>query len=80
MKLKKKENQRIDASVCLIKVNKVLKGVNLALKCGAATKGKVIWILHHLWILSKFRPIPYSDTKPRHYWECQEVFADRCLI
>jgi hypothetical protein len=25
-------------------------------------------------------PIPYTDIKPRHYWECQEVFAEKCLI
>ena len=24
--------------------------------------------------------IPYTDTKPGHYWECQEVLADRSLI
>jgi hypothetical protein len=25
-------------------------------------------------------PIPYTDTKPKHYCGCQEVLADRSLI
>jgi hypothetical protein len=48
MKLKKKEDQSVDAPVLLRTVNKVLTGENTETKSGAETKGKVIQRLHHL--------------------------------
>jgi len=73
MKLKKKEEQRVDAIV-LRSGNKILKGGNTETKCGGETEGKAIQRLPHL------GSIPYTDTKPRHYCGCQEVLADRNLI
>jgi hypothetical protein len=40
MKLKKKEDQSVDASVILRKGNKILTGGNTQTKCGAETEGK----------------------------------------
>jgi hypothetical protein len=48
MKLKKKENQSVVASVLLRRGNKILMGANTETKCGAETEGKVIQRLHHL--------------------------------
>jgi hypothetical protein len=42
MKLKKKEDQNVDASVLLRRGNKILKGANMEKKCGAETEGKAI--------------------------------------
>ena len=42
MKLKKKEDQSMDASVLLRMVNKIFTGVNMETKCGAETEGKTI--------------------------------------
>jgi hypothetical protein len=42
MKLKKKEDQSVDASVLLRRVNKILTGGNMQTKCGVKTEGKAI--------------------------------------
>jgi hypothetical protein len=48
MKPKKKEDQNVDASVLLGRVNKILTGGNMETKCGAETEGKAIQRLPHL--------------------------------
>jgi hypothetical protein len=48
MKLKKKENQSVDASVVLSRGNKILTGGNMEIKCGAETERKAIQRLPHL--------------------------------
>jgi hypothetical protein len=50
MKLKKKEDQSVGASVLLKRGNKILTGGDTEIKCGAETEGKAIHILPHLWI------------------------------
>jgi hypothetical protein len=50
MKLKKKEDQSMGASVLLRKGNIILTGENTATKCRAETKGKAIQRLPHLGI------------------------------
>jgi len=42
MKLKKKEDQRVDTSVPLRRGNKILIGGSTETKCGAETEGKAI--------------------------------------
>ena len=42
MKLKKKKNQRVGASVLLRRERKILKGENTETKCGVKTEGKAI--------------------------------------
>ena len=42
MKLKKKEDQSMDASILLRRGNKILMGGNTETKCGAETEGKAI--------------------------------------
>jgi hypothetical protein len=42
MKLKKKEDQSVGASVLLRRGNKILKEGNMEAKCRAETEGKVI--------------------------------------
>ena len=59
MKLKKKEDQNVDASVLLRRGNKILKGANMEKKCGAETEGKAIQWLSHLGI----HPIYNHQTK-----------------
>jgi len=61
MKLKKKEDQNVDASVLLRKGNKILTGGNTGTKSGTETEEKAIQRLPHL------RIHPYSATKPSHY-------------
>jgi hypothetical protein len=56
MKLKKKEDQSVGASVLLRKGNKILTGANMETKCRAETEGKAIQRLPNLGL------IPY--TKP----------------
>jgi hypothetical protein len=73
MKLKKKEDQRADASVLLRRDNKILKGGKTETKYETTTKGKAIQSLPHL------GSIPYTDTKSRHYCRC-EVLDGRSLI
>jgi hypothetical protein len=50
MKPKKKEDQSVDVSVLLRRVNKILTGGNIETKCGAETEGKAIQRLPHLGI------------------------------
>ena len=64
MKLKKKEGQSRDASVLLIRENKILMGGNMETKCSAETKGNAIQRLPHLGIH------PVYSHKPRHYCGC----------
>jgi hypothetical protein len=73
-KLKKKEDQSVDASVLLRKGNKMLSGGNMDTKCGAETEERPSRDSH------TWGSIPYTDTKPRKYCGCQEVIADRSLI
>jgi hypothetical protein len=74
MRLKKKEDQNVDASVLLRKGNKILMGGNKETKCRAETEGKAIQGC------PTWGSIPYTVTKSRHYCECQQVHADRRLI
>jgi hypothetical protein len=48
MKLKKKEDQSVDASVLLRMGNKILKGENMGTNCRANTEGKTIQRLTYL--------------------------------
>jgi hypothetical protein len=50
MKLKKKEDQSMDASVLLRRGNNILKGGNMETKYRAETEGKAIQRLSHLGI------------------------------
>ena len=51
MKPKKKEDQNMDASVLLRRVNKILTGENMETKCGADIEDKAIQRVSHLRIL-----------------------------
>jgi hypothetical protein len=74
MKLKKKENQSVDISVLLRKLNKIpMEGVTET-TYGSETEGMTIQRLPHLGSIS------YTTTKPRHYCGCQQELADRNLI
>ena len=68
MKLKKKEDQSMDASVLLRRVNKILTGGNLETKYGAETEEKAIQRLPYLWIHHCMDTV----VKPRCYCGCQE--------
>ena len=74
MKFKQKKDQSVDVLVLLKMGNKILSGGNAETNYGAETEGKTIQRLHHL------GSIPYTVTKHRPYYECQEVLADRSLI
>jgi hypothetical protein len=50
MKLKKKEDQSVNALVLLRRANKTLMEANMETKCGAETEGKAIQRLPHLGI------------------------------
>jgi hypothetical protein len=50
MKLKKKEDQSVDATVLLRRGNKILTRGNTESKCGTETEGKAIQRLTHLGI------------------------------
>jgi hypothetical protein len=50
MKLKKKEDQSVDASVLLSRGSKILTGGNMETKYGAETEGNAIQRLFHLGI------------------------------
>jgi hypothetical protein len=50
MKLKKKEEQSVDALVLLRRGDKILKGANKETTCKAETEGKAIQRLPHLGI------------------------------
>ena len=73
VKPKKKEDQSVDVSVLLRRVNKILTGGNIETKCGAETEGKAIQRMPHLGI----HPI-YSHQNQTLLWMqrsacCQEV-------
>jgi hypothetical protein len=55
MKLKKKEDQSVDASVLLRKGNKILMGANMETTCGAETEEKTIQRLPNLGIHPIYR-------------------------
>jgi hypothetical protein len=73
MKLKKKEDQSVGASILLRRGNKILKGANTKTQCGETeerpSRDCLTW-----------GSIPYTVTKSRHYYGCQEVNDDRKLI
>jgi hypothetical protein len=48
MKLKKREDQSVDASVLLRRKNKILTEGNREIKCGGETEGKAIQRLSYL--------------------------------
>jgi hypothetical protein len=48
MKLKKKENQRVDTPILLRRGNKIPMGCITETKCVAETEGMTIQRLHHL--------------------------------
>jgi hypothetical protein len=50
MKIKKKENQSVDASFLLRRGNRIFREANTETKCGAETQGKAIQLLPHLGI------------------------------
>ena len=50
MKLKKKEDKSVDASVLLRRGNKILTGADIVTECGAVTEGMAIQRLPHLGI------------------------------
>jgi hypothetical protein len=50
------------------------KEANIETKCRAEMEGKVIQKL------PTWGSIPYRDTKPRHYYGSQDMYADRSLI
>jgi hypothetical protein len=54
MKLKKKEDQVVDASILLRRGNKLTTGGNREIKCGAETDKKTIQRLPHLGIHPKY--------------------------
>jgi hypothetical protein len=70
----KNEDHNVDASVLLRRGNKILMGGNRDTKGGAETEGKAR-------DCPTWGSTPYTYvTKPRHYFRCQEVLADRSLI
>ena len=74
MKLRKKEDQSVDASVLLRRRNKILTEGNMEAKFGAETEGKAIKRLPHLGIH------PILVAKFRHYCGCWLVLVARTLI
>jgi hypothetical protein len=74
MKLKMKEEQSVDTSVLLTRGNKIPMGGDTETKCGAETEKRP----------SRDCPtwgsIPHTVTKPKHYFGCQQVLAERSLI
>ena len=54
MKLKRKEDQSVDASILLRRGNKILMGPNTETKCKAETERKAIQRLPHLGIQTTF--------------------------
>jgi hypothetical protein len=50
MKLKREENQSVDASVLLRRGNKILRVENMETKCGTETEGKAFQRLPHFGI------------------------------
>jgi hypothetical protein len=73
MKLKKKEDQSVEASILLRRGNKILIGANMETKFGAEIKGKPSGDS------PTWASIPYTNTKLKHCCRCQEVLDDRSL-
>jgi hypothetical protein len=73
MKPKKKEDQTVDTSLLLRSGNKIPMEGGTETKFGAETEGKTIQRLPHPGIH------PIFNHKPRHYYICQEDFADMSL-
>jgi hypothetical protein len=77
MKLKKKQDQSVDALVLLRMGDKMLMGRNAETKYGAETEGKAIQRLSHL----EIHPVYSHQTQTLlYYCKCQEVHAVRSLI
>ena len=74
MKLKKKEDQRVDTSVLLRRGNKIPMGGDTETKCGPETEGKAIQRLPYLGI----HPI-YCHQTQTLLWMSTSAF-DRSLI
>jgi hypothetical protein len=72
MKLKKKEDKIVDASILLRRGNKILTGGNIETNYRAEIEGKASQSLPHMGI--------HLVYKHRHYCECQEVLGDRSLL
>jgi hypothetical protein len=73
MKLKKKEDQSVDTSLCLrIENKKPMEGV-LETKFGAEIEGRIPETSH-----PGIHPINSHQT--RHYCICQQYFSDRTMI
>jgi hypothetical protein len=77
MKLKKKEDQSVGASVFLRNGNKILTGAKPEAKCGAETEGKATQRLSHLRIHSVYSyqtqtllwmPRSACGKEPAWYW------------
>ena len=68
-KLKKKEDRSMDTLVLLRRGNKIPMEGDTETKCGKKTEGKTIPRLTH------WGSIPSADTKPRHYYRCQQVLT-----
>jgi hypothetical protein len=58
MKIKRKEDQSVDASVLLRRVNKIFMGGNMETMCGAETEEKAI------------QRLLYTVTNPRSHCGC----------
>jgi hypothetical protein len=71
MKLKKKEDQSVDASVLLRRGNKILMGVNTEIKCETEIERKAIQRLPHLGI----HPIYSCQTQT-----LSTVDAKKCVL
>jgi hypothetical protein len=77
--MQKKEDQTVDASVLLMRGNKILTRGNTKTTYGTETERKTIQRLSHLGIHPIYQTyILY--TKPRYYCGCREVLSDRSLI
>jgi hypothetical protein len=61
MKLKRKEDQSVGASVILQRGNKILTGGNMETKCGAESEGKAI------------QRLPYLGIHPIYSYETQAL-------
>ena len=69
MKLKKKENQSVGASVVLRRGNKIFTGANMETKYRIETEGKAIQRQSYLGIY------PIYSHQSRHYCGYQKVLA-----
>ena len=74
VKLKNKEDQRVDTSVLLRRGNKILKEEMQGQREEQRLKERPTRDC------PTWGTIPYTVTKPRHYSGFKEVFANRSLI